>query len=97
MIINTLALMIPISPGNAGTFEFAVSTTLTAFAIGRTDAVLFALALHLLDLLPIGILGYIYLHMKKISISEIKHKHEDDMIFEQVDEEGHLIEDEAGK
>jgi hypothetical protein len=33
-------------------------------AVGRADAVLFALALHILDLIPIGILGYIYLSSK---------------------------------
>ena len=59
MIINTIALMIPITPGNAGTFEIAVSTSLAAFSVGRTDAVLFALALHLLDFLPIMVMGYI--------------------------------------
>lgn len=91
VIINTLALMVPISPGNAGTFEFAVSTTLAAFRIGRTDAVLFALALHLLDLLPIAVLGYIYLHMEKISISKIKEAHEDDDILDRVSEDGTLI------
>lgn len=94
MIINTLALMVPISPGNAGTFEFAVSTTLTAFKVGRTDAVLFALALHLLDFLPIAILGYTYLHTEKISLSEIKQEHEDDELFESVSEDGVYIEKE---
>ena len=91
MIINTLALMIPITPGNAGTFEVAVSTSLAAFSVGRTDAVLFALALHLLDLIPIGILGYIYLHMEKVSIRDIKAKHEDENMFDKVSEDGALI------
>lgn len=94
MIINTLALMIPITPGNAGTFEVAVSTSLAAFSVGRTDAVLFALALHLLDLLPIGILGYIYLHLEKVSIKDIKQKHQDDNMFDKVSEDGTLIDSE---
>lgn len=94
MIINTLALMIPITPGNAGTFEVAVSTSLAAFSVGRTDAVLFALALHLLDLLPIGILGYIYLHLEKVSIKDIKEKHQDDNMFDKVSEDGTLIDNE---
>ena len=97
MIINTVALMIPITPGNAGTFEVAVSTSLAAFSVGRTDAVLFALALHLLDLIPIGILGYIYLHMEKVSIREIKATHEDDNMFDKVSEDGSLIENEVSK
>ncbi len=94
MIINTLALMIPITPGNAGTFEVAVSSSLAAFSVGRADAVLFALTLHILDLIPISILGYIYLHMEKVSIREIKAKHEDENMFDKVSEDGTLVENE---
>ncbi len=72
MIINTIVLMIPLTPGNAGTFEFAVSTSLAAFSIGRTDAVLFALSLHLMDLLPIVVMGAIFFRLEKISLRELK-------------------------
>ena len=95
MIINTLALMVPITPGNAGTFEFAVSKSLAAFSVGRADAVLFALALHLLDLIPISILGFTYLQMEKVSIRDIKAEHEDETIFDKVSEDGALIENEV--
>ena len=74
MIINTIVLMVPLTPGNAGTFEFAVSTSLAAFSIGRTDAVLFALSLHLMDLLPIVTMGSIFFHLEKISLRELKAK-----------------------
>ncbi|UCD63559.1 MAG: flippase-like domain-containing protein [Candidatus Zixiibacteriota bacterium] len=94
MIINTLALLVPVTPGNAGTFEVAVSTSLAAFSVGRTDAVLFALALHLIDLLPITLLGFIFLRSERVSIREIKTKHEDEDILDRVSEEGTLIEEE---
>ncbi|MCM2272273.1 MAG: flippase-like domain-containing protein [candidate division Zixibacteria bacterium] len=74
MIINSIVLMVPLTPGNAGTFEFAVSTSLAAFSIGRTDAVLFALALHLMDLLPIIVMGAIFFRIEKISLRELKAK-----------------------
>ena len=94
MIVNTLALMIPVTPGNAGTFEVAVSTSLSAFAVGRSDAVLFAVALHILDLLPVFAFGLSFLHMERLSIREIKLQHEDDMILDRVSENGTLIESE---
>ena len=72
MIINTLALMIPITPGNAGTFELAVTASLTAFSINRADAVLFAISLHLLDLLPIFVLGSFFMQSDKVSIADVK-------------------------
>jgi len=91
MIINTIALLVPITPGNAGTFEVAVSTSLTAFSIGRSDAVMFALALHFIDLIPMYILGMAFLRMEKVSIKDIKSQHEEETILEHVDEEGVLI------
>lgn len=93
MILNTLAVMIPITPGNAGTFELAVSSSLIAFSVGRGDAVMFALVLHLLDLLPIVTMGLIFLHQDKVSIREIKSQHEEDIVFDQVSEEGVFVDD----
>ena len=95
MIINTIVLMVPITPGNAGTFEVAVSTSLAAFSVGRSDAVLFALALHLVDLLPIITLGVTFFHVEKLSVRQIRKEHVDDVIFERISEEGTYIEEEA--
>ncbi len=92
MIVNTLALLIPITPGNAGTFEVAVSTSLAAFAVGRSDAVLFAVALHILDFLPVFVLGMIFLRIEKLSISQIKSEHREKDILDHVSENGTLVE-----
>jgi len=96
MIVNTIALMVPITPGNAGTFEIAVSRSLTVFTVGRSDAVLFALALHLIDMIPIFSLGLYFTHFEKISLSAIKKEHEDDSLLDQVSTEGELIEGHRG-
>jgi len=71
MVINILALLIPITPGNAGTFELAVMAPLLAFKIPKSDAVLFALALHIADLLPIMLIGLLYFYTERMSIKEI--------------------------
>jgi uncharacterized protein (TIRG00374 family) len=95
MVINTIALMVPITPGNAGTFEVAVSYSLAAFPeVGRSDAVLFAIALHIMDLLPVFVYGYLFLHLEKLSLREIKAVHEEDIILDRIDEEGTFIEEE---
>ncbi len=94
MIVNTLVLMIPITPGNAGTFEVAVSTSLAAMNVGRSDAVLFALALHILDLFPIVAMGAAFFHFERESLREIKKGHEDEIIFEKINEDGTFIEEE---
>jgi uncharacterized protein (TIRG00374 family) len=93
MIVNTIVLLVPITPGNAGTFEVVVSTSLKAFSVGRTDAVLCALALHLIDILPIVTLGLVFLRIERFSLREIKQSHEDDIIFDRISEEGIFVED----
>lgn len=94
MVVNTLALMIPITPGNAGTFEVAVSRSLTAFGVGTSDAVLFALALHLIDMIPIFALGFYFTRIEHISLRDIKKAHEDAQLLDKVSEEGDYIGDE---
>lgn len=97
MIINTIVLMVPITPGNAGTFEIAVSTSLAAFAVGRSDAVLFALALHLTDLLPVTTMGFYYLRIEKLSLKEIKQKPDKETILDHLTENGEFIDEEEEK
>jgi len=94
MIVNTIFLMVPITPGNAGTFEVAVSTSLAAFSVGRSDAVLFALALHLMDLLPVFGFGYLFLYLEKVSLHDIKSVRDEEIILDKIDEEGSFIEEE---
>ncbi len=85
MVLNTLALMIPITPGNAGTFELVVVGALLAYGVPKSDAVLFALALHILDFIPIFIMGLFFLRSEKIDFKEIKKQGEEEDILNRVD------------
>lgn len=89
MVINTVALMIPITPGNAGTFELAVVATLMAFKkIVRSDAVLFSLALHVLDLIPIFVLGFFFLHSERMTLKELEAEGEKERFLDQDNADG---------
>ena len=57
MIINTLMMAIPVSPGNVGTFQLASVLGLNLFGVPKTDAVSFGLMLHATTLVPIAALG----------------------------------------
>lgn len=102
MIIASIALMVPITPGNAGTFELVISQALVILAessalavtISKTDAVLIAFALHLVDLLPITLLGLTYVHFQKMSLRDIKRAHEKERLLDKISEDGTLIEEE---
>ena len=63
MIINTLMMIIPVSPGNVGTFQLASVLGLNLFGVPKTDAVSFGLILHATTLVPIAALG-IYHYFK---------------------------------
>jgi uncharacterized membrane protein YbhN (UPF0104 family) len=87
MVINTIVLMVPITPGNAGTFELAVVAPLLAFKVVKSDAVLYALALHILDFIPIFVMGFFFLHTERMTLKEIKEEGEKEEVLEQVEEE----------
>ncbi len=86
MVINTVALMVPITPGNAGTFELVVVAPLLVFGVSKTDAVLFALALHIVDLLPAFILGSIFIYTERQSLKEIRAEGEKEKFLQQVED-----------
>jgi len=60
----------PSVPGKIGIFEYMVILGLTLFAINKTDAMSYALMLHLVSYLPKIILGFIFMTNLKISIKK---------------------------
>lgn len=82
IIINYLALMVPITPGNLGSFQLAVVAGLNLFAVEKTVAVLFSVMLYAVDMLPIIALAICFLLKEKFSISEIS---EDEKLIEEVE------------
>lgn len=82
IIINYLALMVPITPGNLGSFQLAVVGGLNLFAVDKTVAVLFSVMLYAVDMLPIIALSICFLLKEKFSISEIS---EDEKLIEEVE------------
>jgi uncharacterized protein (TIRG00374 family) len=56
-----VALAIPFAPpGNAGTLEAGATLGLVGFGVGKEQALAFALMYHLLQVVPIGILGALF-------------------------------------
>lgn len=59
LIVNTLAIMVPVSPGNVGTFQLACIVGLGFFGIAKDEALAFSLILHAVELVPVIALGAI--------------------------------------
>lgn len=82
IIVNYLALMIPITPGNLGSFQLAVVASLNIFSISKTEGVLFSVMLYLMDLVPLLVLASFFLFKGQFSISEIG---QEDALMAEVD------------
>lgn len=70
LIVNTAAIMIQISPGNLGTFQFACILGLSFFGISKDSALSFSLVLHAVETLPIAVLGTYYSFSSQIRLKE---------------------------
>jgi hypothetical protein len=61
-----LALLIPASSGGFGAYEYAIILVLARFGINKETALAFGLALHILEVLPVLLVGLIvYFRIKK--------------------------------
>jgi len=76
IIINYLALMVPVTPGNVGSFQLAVVAGLNLFGVPKTEAVLFSVILYLVDMLPMFVMASFFLFKEHFSISEISEDEE---------------------
>lgn len=76
IIINYLALMVPITPGNLGSFQLAVVAALNIFSVPKTEAVLFSILLYLIDMIPLLVLSSFFLFKEHFSIFDISEDEE---------------------
>ena len=76
ILINYLALMVPVTPGNVGSFQLAVVAGLNLFKVPKTEAVLFSVILYLVDMLPMIVFSAFFLFKEHFSISEISEDEE---------------------
>jgi uncharacterized protein (TIRG00374 family) len=57
MIVNTIMLVFPVTPGNLGTYQVACVLGLSIFGVSKTDAVSYGLVLQATTFLPIAAMG----------------------------------------
>ncbi|NOY60601.1 MAG: flippase-like domain-containing protein [Calditrichaeota bacterium] len=59
MVITTISIVVPSSPGYIGTYHWLCQLALGFFGVGKSEALGFALVIHALNTLPFLILGLI--------------------------------------
>lgn len=72
LIVNTLAIMIPVTPGNIGTLQFACIVGLGFFGVPKDTALGFSLLLHAAEIVPVFALGAISSFSSHVRVSEFR-------------------------
>lgn len=57
LCMTNLGMVVPSSPGYVGVFHYLVVLALAAYGVGKESALGFAIVVHLIGFLPIGIVG----------------------------------------
>lgn len=73
LVVNSILLMFPITPGNLGTFQMAcVFSMTTLFHVPKENAVSFSILLHIMDVVPTFIGGLLFLYLDHMRFTELR-------------------------
>ncbi len=73
LLILTIILTLPSTPGFVGAMEFGITSGLVLFGVDASRALAFALVYHVTQYVPITIAGFVALWLEGLSMREISH------------------------
>lgn len=76
LVMVSLAVSIPASPGYVGTFHFFCIAALGLFGYGKNVALPFSVVLHASQYIPITLIGLLYLKTEHLSLKDISQSKE---------------------
>lgn len=76
LVMVSLAVSIPSSPGYVGTFHFFCIAALSLYDIGKNTALPFSVVLHASQYIPITLIGLIYLKTEHLTLKVIQKEKE---------------------
>ena len=71
-IATALVLVIPAAPGGVGQFETAAIVALSAFGVDRSHALSYGIVLHLVNLVPLVLAGYVALQRHSRAVRRLR-------------------------
>jgi len=72
LIVVSISILIPSSPGFIGVYHGGVVWTLHYFGIGADEAVSCAIVLHAAQFIPITLMGFIYLYKEGMTLKQLE-------------------------
>jgi len=77
LVITTISVVVPSSPGYVGSYHFLCQLSLGLFAVPKGPALSYAFILHAINIFPVFFLGLYLLSREKISLASIaREKHD---------------------
>ena len=72
LVVVSISILIPSTPGFVGVYHAGAVWTLTAYGIGKENALSFALVLHAAQFIPITLMGFYYLRKEHLSLKKLE-------------------------
>jgi uncharacterized protein (TIRG00374 family) len=72
MVITTISVVVPSSPGYVGSYHFLCQLSLGLFSVPRGPALSYAFVLHAVSIFPFFFLGLFYLAREKLSLRSLR-------------------------
>ncbi len=76
LVITTIAVVVPSSPGYVGTYHWLCMKSLELFGIPASASLSFAVAVHAISFLPVALVGFIFAGKEGYSLSRISRSEE---------------------
>jgi hypothetical protein len=74
MVVTTISVVVPSSPGYVGTFHFLCQLSLGLFSVPRGPALSYAFVLHAVSIFPVFFLGLFFLARDRISLRSLRNE-----------------------
>lgn len=70
LVMISIGIMIPSSPGFIGTYHYLCQQGLALFGVAETDALSFAIVLHVSNYIPMTLVGFYYFWRENMNFSD---------------------------
>lgn len=74
LVITTIAVLVPSSPGYVGTYHYLCMLSLAQFSIPNAQALTYAFFVHGVNFLPLLVIGFILLPFEGLSLKQVSQK-----------------------
>jgi hypothetical protein len=85
MVVAAISVILP-APGFVGTFHYACILGLSYFGISKAEAASYAVLTHFLQIVPVIVLGFVFLPFQKLSLPKFLKKEEEEIKIEHLDD-----------